>query len=94
MSDRYGARPCITTGFILAIPFLILLRIVDHKSTNEVVIFCVLLTFVGISLALIVAPVMGEVANAVSDLEEKRPGRFGKGGAIAQAVCLCLVTKI
>ncbi|CCX10561.1 MFS transporter-like protein [Pyronema domesticum] len=88
MSDRYGARPCITTGFILAIPFLILLRIVDHKSTNEVVIFCVLLTFVGISLALIVAPVMGEVANAVSDLEEKRPGRFGKGGAIAQAYAL------
>ncbi|KAI5810523.1 major facilitator superfamily domain-containing protein [Pyronema omphalodes] len=88
MSDRYGARPCITAGFILAIPFLILLRIVDHNSINQIVIFCVLFMFVGISLALIVAPVMGEVANAVSDLEAKKPGRFGKGGAIAQAYAL------
>jgi hypothetical protein len=31
-------------------------------------------------------PIMAEITNVVRDLETKKPGRFGKNGAFAQAV--------
>lgn len=86
MSDRYGPRFLIAGGCVLLVPFLILLRLPDRDSVSAVVLFCVLLTFVGVGMALVVAPVMAEISLVVSDLEEQKPGRFGPNGALAQAV--------
>lgn len=83
--DRIGPRVCSTTGFILGCPFLILLRIVDHNSIGQKVTFVVLLFIFGTAMMLVITPFLTEISLVVLDLEDKKPGRFGKNGAIAQA---------
>jgi MFS family permease len=86
LSDRIGPRLIVATGFILLTPFLILLRLPGKHAVKEVVFFCALLALCGTALAFVITPIMAEITNVVRDLEEKKPGRFGKNGAFAQAV--------
>lgn len=89
LSDRHGPKwPC-TTGFVLACPFLVLLRLVEHDSIEQKVIMCVLLAFVGLSLAMTLPPLMAEITYAVEEKERNAPpGTFGKNGAYAQGYAL------
>ncbi|KAA8904567.1 major facilitator superfamily domain-containing protein [Sphaerosporella brunnea] len=89
MSDRYGPRLVATAGFIFLVPFLIMLRLPGKHTLNQVVFFCALLALCGTGLAGVMPPVMAEITNVVRDLEAKKPGRFGKNGAFAQAYSLC-----
>jgi MFS family permease len=84
-SDKYGPRWLAVAGFIFAIPFWILLRLVTHDSIGQKVLLCALLTLIGISLALVMPPLMAEVTYVVEAKEKERPGRFGTTGAYAQA---------
>lgn len=85
ISDRYGPRwPCVV-GFILAIPFWVLLRLITHDSLNQKVLFCTLLALIGLALTLVVPPLMAEITYVVEAKEKQRPGRFGTTGAYAQA---------
>lgn len=89
LSDRYGPRwPC-TAGFILACPFLILLRLVDHDSIEQKVIMCVFLAFCGLSLAMTLPPLMADITYCVEEKERNAPpGTFGKHGVYAQGYAL------
>ncbi|KZF24304.1 MFS general substrate transporter [Xylona heveae TC161] len=85
LSDKYGPRWLATIGFILALPFWVLLRLVDHDSTGQKVLLCALLAFIGFSLTLAMPPLMAEITYVVEAKEKKYPGRFGPTGAYAQA---------
>jgi MFS family permease len=86
LSDKYGPRWFATAGFVLACPFLILLRLVDNDSINHKVMLCAFLVLVGAGLTLAITPVMAEMAYAVeAKAQRSPPGFFGKNGAYAQA---------
>lgn len=86
LADKYGPRWLGTAGFILAVPPLILLRLVDHDGIRQKVLLCGLLAIIGITLNCILVPLMAEITYAVEAKAANRaPGFFGKGGAYAQA---------
>lgn len=91
ISDRYGARWLVVLGFILAFPFWILLRLVDHNTLNQKVLFCALLAVIGFALSLVQSPLMAEITYVVEAKEKKNPGIFGKKGAYAQAYGLFIM---
>ncbi|KAL8654486.1 MAG: hypothetical protein Q9226_003418 [Calogaya cf. arnoldii] len=84
-SDRYGSRLPTSIGFLLAMPFLVLLRMVDHKGRGQVVVLCALLTCLGVALTIVMTPLLAEVAYILEAKEKRHPGLFGQKGAYAQA---------
>ena len=47
LADKLGARWVAIAGFLLTTPSLILLRLVDHNSKDQMMLFCGLLTLAG-----------------------------------------------
>ncbi|MCJ1270378.1 hypothetical protein MMC22_010275 [Lobaria immixta] len=84
-ADRYGARLLIAGGFLLAMPFYVLLRLVTHKAIGQEILLCAILVPIGIGIALVSAPVFTEIVHIVYAKERQNPGAFGAGGATAQA---------
>ncbi|KAH6683125.1 MFS transporter-like protein [Halenospora varia] len=84
-SDKYGPRWLTVGGFIFAIPFWVLLRLVTYDSIGQKVLFCALLALIGVGLTLVMPPLMAEITYVVEAKEKERPGRFGSTGAYAQA---------
>ncbi|KAH9209307.1 MFS transporter-like protein [Leptodontidium sp. 2 PMI_412] len=84
-SDKYGPRWLTVIGFMLAVPFWVLLRLVTHDSLGQKVLLCALLFLIGITLTLVNAPLMAEITYVVEAKERESPGRFGPSGAYAQA---------
>lgn len=84
-SDKYGARLPTTVGFLLSMPFLVLLRIVDHGGKEQIVILCVLLTLLGTALTIVMTPLLAEITYILNAKERHHPGLFGEKGAYAQA---------
>ncbi|KAI9788189.1 MAG: hypothetical protein M1835_002409 [Candelina submexicana] len=85
LSDKYGPRWLAASGFLLALPFFTLLRLITHNTIPQIVTLCVLLILIGISITLVMPPLMAEVTYVVQAKENKNPGMFGAGGAYAQA---------
>lgn len=85
VSDNYGPRWLCVGGFMSAIPFWILLRLVDHDSLQQKVLLCALLALIGVSLTLVMPPLMAEITYIVEAKERESPGCFGATGAYAQA---------
>ncbi|KAL8832710.1 MAG: hypothetical protein Q9191_000111 [Dirinaria sp. TL-2023a] len=85
-SDKKGPRLPVFLGFLLGAPFLILLRLVNHGGTNQIVVLCVLMTFLGVTMTMVITPLLAEFTYVV-DAEERRrgPHSFGDRGAYAQA---------
>ncbi|KAI4129730.1 MAG: hypothetical protein LQ338_002114 [Usnochroma carphineum] len=84
-ADKYGARLPTSIGFILSMPFLVSLRIVDHGGTKQIVILCVLLALLGFSLTILMTPLLAEITYILNEKEKHHPGLFGEKGAYAQA---------
>jgi MFS family permease len=84
-SDNYGPRWICVGGFLSAIPFWTLLRLVDHDSIGQKVLLCALLALIGVSLTLVMSPLLAEITYVVEAKEKQSPGRFGVTGAYAQA---------
>ncbi|KAK5010506.1 hypothetical protein LTR28_009490 [Elasticomyces elasticus] len=86
LADKYGPRWLTTVGFVAAAPCLILLRLVSHNSLGQKAVLCSLLFLIGMTLNLVLTPLMAEVTYAVEAKEKKHPDRsFGPYGAYAQA---------
>jgi len=60
--SRIGARWPITLAFILSVPGFICLRYVREDTIGDKVLFCALLTFLGITFTLVMVAVMTEIA--------------------------------
>lgn len=84
--DKYGPRWIETLGFVLCCPFMILLRLPNDDSTEQIVLMSALLVLLGIGFALMVPPVMAEITLILQELEAGKPGIFGANGAYAQGV--------
>ena len=82
--DRYGARWFATAGYLLAAPFLALLRFVVDNDMVTKVLLCTLLVLIGLSLNLTLVPVMAEISHTVEEKEAQNRGMFGEKGAYAQ----------
>ena len=85
-SDKKGPRLPVFLGFLIGAPFLVLLRVVNHSGTNQIVVLCVLMAFLGVTMTMVVTPLLAEFTYVV-DAEERRrgPHSFGDRGAYAQA---------
>ena len=99
-SDTHGPRLPVIAGFLLACPILVLLRLVSHESTSQIVLLCALLALLGFALALGMTPLLAEITYLVSHKEKTHPGAFGGKGAYATAygesieddrtfICMC-----
>jgi MFS family permease len=84
ISDRSGPRVPTTLGLFGAIPCWVCLRFVTHNSIEQKVLLCSLLSMIGLTLTLIMAPLMAEIDHVVALEEKRRPGSLGKRGAAAQ----------
>ncbi|TEY82600.1 hypothetical protein BOTCAL_0028g00210 [Botryotinia calthae] len=88
LSDRLGPRWIAVAGCTLTAVPLMLLRLVDNDTDEQKVLLCVLLFICGCTLILIVAPVAADLSLVVGEIEIANPGKFGTGGAYAQAYAL------
>jgi hypothetical protein len=52
---------------------------------RQKVLFFALLTFIGLTLTLVLAPLVAEISYIVQAKENQQPGRFGPKGVYAQA---------
>lgn len=84
-ADKYGPRWLAVFGFVLAVPFWVLLRLVDHNSLSQKVLLCALLALLGVALTIAMTPLMAEITYVVEAKERRNPGSFGPTGAYAQA---------
>ncbi|MCJ1391637.1 hypothetical protein MMC18_004502 [Xylographa bjoerkii] len=73
LADKYGPRWLATTGFVLALPSFVLLRLVTYNSSGQVVLLCVLLAFIGLSLALILPPMTAEATHVIREEKREKP---------------------
>ncbi|KAI9887353.1 MAG: hypothetical protein M1823_000869 [Watsoniomyces obsoletus] len=83
--DRYGARWLMSAGCIIAVPPLVLIRLVTENTMKQKVLLSALLAIMGTGFVLILVPAMAEMTYLVHAKEERRPGVFGEKGAYAQA---------
>ncbi|QSZ31686.1 hypothetical protein DSL72_001253 [Monilinia vaccinii-corymbosi] len=91
LSDHFGPRWIAVIGCGLTAVPLILMRLVEGDTTEEKVLFSHSSTkseFLGCTLILIVAPVAADLSLVVGEIERDNPGKFGPGGAYAQAYAL------
>ena len=85
LTDRFGAKWPAAGGFLIAVPSLVLLRLVVRGTDFPFAKLTVLLAFVGIALALALPSLQVEVSRVVEAIEGTNPGIFGPGGAYSQA---------
>ncbi|KAL6714093.1 hypothetical protein ACLMJK_008587 [Lecanora helva] len=84
-SDRKGPRGPTSLGFLFAVPFLVLLRLVDHNGIRQIVLMCALLALLGLALSMAMTPLLAEITYVVGHKEKSHPGAFGGKGAYATA---------
>ncbi len=85
LTDRFGAKWPAAGGFLIAVPSLILLRLVARGTNSPFMKLAMLLFFVGVALALAMPPLRVEVSKVVEAIERQKPGIFGPYGAYSQA---------
>lgn len=74
--DKIGPRWIASVGLILLLPFWVLLRLVDYKSTGQIVLLVVLLLGLGLATALCVTSLMSEFSKVCDSKERKDPAIF------------------
>ena len=84
-TDRFGAKWPAAGGFLIAIPSLILLRLVSRGTNLPFIKLAVLFFLVGVAFALAMPPLRVEVSKVVESIERDSPGIFGPYGAYSQA---------
>ncbi|KAG8533668.1 uncharacterized protein KY384_001409 [Bacidia gigantensis] len=84
-ADKKGPRWPTVTGFLFAVPFLVLLRLVDHNSIRQKVLLCALLALTGLAITNALTPLEAEIVYIVRHKELTHPRAFGGRGAYATA---------
>ena len=88
MSERWGYRLIITTGYALLAPFWILLRLVNHPGAEQVALLCVLIFAKCVALNLVLGPAFSEAKASVDEQHEQQPGKLGGKKAYGMAYAL------
>jgi MFS family permease len=85
--DKYGTKLVATYGYALLTPSLVVLGIPSLQylgHTGDLVLFCGILVFNGISLAIVSSPSFVDASDLTSKYEAANPGFFGENGPYAQ----------
>lgn len=88
LTDRYGPKVVVTSAYILMIPPLICLRIPSENTIQDKVLLVAMIALIGLFLVAIGPPTMAEMTKAVTKLEAKHPGIYGKTKGYGQAYAL------
>lgn len=84
-SMRNATRTLTASGFMICLPFFVLLRLVVENSTQSLILLCVFLAMIGIGIGLCGPPLAKEISQVIESVEQAHPGVFGPKGATAQA---------
>ena len=84
-SDNRGPRVPTVLGFLVAVPFLVAMRAVDHGGIDQMVLLCALLACLGVALSMAMTPLLAEITYIIHIKETTHPGVFGRRGAYATA---------
>ena len=87
VNDRIGSKALASVGFLLAVPCLACLRFVTEDSLPHKVLLCALLVGVGLAMALVLGPLMADIAWSIEADTKQVPGSKGSG-VYAQAYAL------
>ncbi|KAL6703557.1 hypothetical protein ACN47E_009502 [Coniothyrium glycines] len=71
LSDRFGARWVAVIGFTTTAPLIVLLRLVHQDNLQHKIILCVLLTLIGASVTLFLAPLGAECSVVAEQTSQK-----------------------
>jgi len=85
LSDKVGAKILASLGFVALAPLIILLRLVDHYDTGQVILLSVLLFSIGIGTIMVGTSVHSEAAYVVDEMEKSHAKDSGTKNAYAQA---------
>ncbi|KAI0179583.1 MFS general substrate transporter [Hypoxylon sp. FL1284] len=80
LSDRYGPKWPSFSGFCLAIPLLVCLRLVTENTIQHKILLGFLLALLGIALAFANVPLMAEITYVIEAKAAEEPGVFGDNG--------------
>lgn len=86
-ADKYGTKLVATYGYALMTPSLALLGIPSQNvlpGVGNLVLFCGILVFNGVSLAIVSSPSFVDASDLTSKYEAANPGFFGDNGPYAQ----------
>lgn len=83
--DRFGPRWIASAGLLLCAPPFVCLRFVTYDSVEQKVLFCALLSLIGLGASLTLSATMAEFRLICEEKERKQPGSMGKSGAYAQS---------
>lgn len=85
--DKYGTKPAAVIGFSWLVPVLILLRLPAEgleSGTNNIILYCAILSLNGVGLAIIGSFSFVEASEVVQKYDKANPGFFGENGPYAQ----------
>lgn len=85
MCDKYGYRYTISLGFLLMTPVLILFRLPTQRTTGDIIMFVAFVAIMGFLIMGVFSPAMAEMSKAVSEIEARHPGIYGKTRGFGQA---------
>jgi MFS family permease len=88
MIPRLGVRLLATSAFLVASIAWILMRLVTHNTTNDVILLTALLLIEGLAIVTVEVTSTTEASAVVADYEEENPGVFGDKSPVAQAYAL------
>lgn len=86
--SRFGAQIPGTAAFLVASGTWMLMRLVEHNSTAQIVLLISLLLILGLAIVTIEVTAMTEVFQVIEDYEAEFPGVFGEKSPVAQAYAL------
>ena len=88
LGDRLGPKNMVTTAMLVLGPVLIALRIICHRSREQLALLCVLLFFIGLSLNLILTPIFLDVTYLIDDRGADKYSDLGEKKGYAQVYAL------
>lgn len=85
---RLGGRVPGTAALVIASITWILMRLVDHNTTTQIILLVILLIILGLTFVTNEITAMTEVSQVIEDYEAEFPGSFGEKGPVAQGYAL------
>lgn len=86
--SRFGGRIPGTAAFLVAAGTWILMRLVDHNTTAQIILLIGLLLILGLAIVTLEVTAMTEVFQVIEDYEAEFPGVFGEKSPVAQSYAL------
>ena len=88
LSERWGYKLIVTLGYAFLSPLWVLLRLVNHQGTDQVVLLCFLIFAKCVALNLALGPAFSEAKAAVDERHDQQTVKAGGKRAYGMAYAL------